>query len=293
MPRAPSSRRGGCGLTKHGKPNPDGGLALCFACGRAGARNGSSTGWRHVGSGPFWSALEQWSANIGAAWVHARDLTTEPLVDGECLCSRSDCVVLMHRRFSRQQQKAEKGSLETMATGQSSPLGRYPSTSFQVRALLEHVEVNGEVLDICGATQDAVNMALAANGLRTSTNDLNRCLQADTHYDASSEQCVKAFTQEARCIDWMVTSPLYKNAFTILGQALRIARVGVAFKLRLSFLEPSKARGPWFKENPPSVIAYLPRATYRGRVSNSPEAWFVWRRQSVETSVGQRIFFAI
>eukprot|EP00904_Undaria_pinnatifida_P003294 jgi/Undpi1/12966/HiC_scaffold_7.g02632.m1 len=180
-----------------------------------------------------------------------------------------------------------------MATGQSSPLGRYPSTSFQVRALLEHVEVNGEVLDICGATQDAVNMVLAANGLRISTNDLNRCLQADTHYDASSEQCVKAFTQEARCIDWIVTSPPYKNAFTTLGQALRIARVEVAFKLRLSFLEPSKARGPWLKENPPSVIVYLPRATYRGRVSNSPEAWFVWRRQSVETSVGQRIFFAI
>ena len=112
MPREQSSRRGGCGLTKHGKPNPDGNLALCFACGRAGGRNTLITVWRHVGSGPFWWALEQWSASIGAAWVHARDLTTEPVVDGECMCSRSDCVVLMYRRFSKQQQEAEKGSLE-------------------------------------------------------------------------------------------------------------------------------------------------------------------------------------
>ena len=55
-------------------------------------------------------------------------------------------------------------------------------------------------------------------------------------------------------------------------------------------LESARA---WFKENPLSVIVYLPGATYRGRVSDSPEAWFVWRRQSVETSVGQRIFLAI
>ena len=131
MRRAPS-RRGGCGLSSHGKPNPDGGLPLCYACNRPGARYGSSTGWRHVGSGPFWSALEQWSASIGATWVHARDITKEPLIVGECICGRLDCVISMYKRFCKQQAKAEKGSLVTMATGQSSPLDRYPSTSFQV-----------------------------------------------------------------------------------------------------------------------------------------------------------------
>ena len=51
---------------------------------------------------------------------------------GECICGRSDCVISMYKRFSKQQAKAEMGSLVTMATGQSSPLDRYPSTSFQV-----------------------------------------------------------------------------------------------------------------------------------------------------------------
>ncbi|CAN0079012.1 unnamed protein product, partial [Laminaria digitata] len=94
----------------------------------------------------------------------------------------------------------------------------------------------------------------------------------------SSEECFKAFTDESRRVDWIVTSPPYNKPFEILSVALRIARVGVPFKLRLTFLEPTKKRGKWFKENPPSAVVLLPRATYRGRRCNSPEAWFVWHR---------------
>eukprot|EP00904_Undaria_pinnatifida_P007597 jgi/Undpi1/3968/HiC_scaffold_16.g07336.m1 len=290
----PRGSRGACGLAQHGKPNPEGGLALCYACGRPGARDRSNVGWRHVGSGPCWSALEQWTASVGAAWVHSRDITEQRFVAGECVCCRTDCVVSMYKKFIAQQQKAEKGSLGTMATGQASPLGRYPSTSFQVRALLEKVEVTGKVLDICGAKGDAVAMVLTEQGLRVTTNDLNRCLQADTHYDASSEACFKAFTDESSLVDWIVTSPPYKNAFEILSIAWRIARVGVAFKLRLTFLEPTKARGNWFKENPPSAVVALPRATYRGRPCNAPEAWFVWRRSCADgTPTVQAVFFAV
>ena len=119
-------------------------------------------------------------------------------------------------------------------------------------------------------------------------------MQADTHYDASSDACFKAFTDESSLVDWIVTSPPYKNAFEILSIAWRIARVGVAFKLRLTFLEPTKARGNWFKENPPSAVVALPRATYRGRPCNAPEAWFVWRRSCADgTPTVQSFFFAV
>ena len=40
--------------------------------------------------------------------------------------------------------------------------------------------------------------------------------------------------------------------------------------------EPTETRGNWFKENPPSAVVVLPRATYRDRQCISPEAWFVW-----------------
>ncbi|CAB1106959.1 unnamed protein product [Ectocarpus sp. CCAP 1310/34] len=52
--------------------------------------------------------------------------------------------------------------------------------------------------------------------------------------------------------------------------------MGVAFKLRLTFLGPAKSRGRWLKDNPPDRIVMLPRATYRRRRCSSTETWFVW-----------------
>lgn len=103
--------------------------------------------------------------------------------------------------------------------------------------------------------------------------------KADTHLDAASAEFATVFVEEGRRPDWIVTSPPYGNAFGILVQALRVAQVGVAFKLRLTFLEPTKTRGKWLKENPPSVMVVLPRATYRGRIFCTTEAWFVWHLQ--------------
>jgi len=46
-------------------------------------------------------------------------------------------------------------------------------TPLQVRALLEHVEMAGAVLDCCGSTNDAVSTVLTERGLRVTTNDFN------------------------------------------------------------------------------------------------------------------------
>ncbi|CAN0035972.1 unnamed protein product, partial [Ectocarpus sp. 12 AP-2014] len=94
--------------------------------------------------------------------------------------------------------------------------------------------------------------------------------------DAGSDAFREVFTEKAVRPAWVVTSPPYRHAFCILVQALRVARAGVAFKLRLSFLEPTKTRGEWLKANPPSAIVVLPRAVYRGRTCHSTEAWAIW-----------------
>jgi len=101
-------------------------------------------------------------------------------------------------------------------------------------------------------------------------------LLADSHMDATSDAFVEAFGSGTRRPDWVVTSPPYKHAFAILRAALRIARVGVAFKLRLTFLEPVTSRGQWLKDNAPDKMVVLPRASYRGRKCSSTEAWFIW-----------------
>lgn len=57
----------------------------------------------------------------------------------------------------------------------------YPCYFVQVRGLLSYINLEGRVLDSCGATGDAVARVMTAHGLRVSTNDLNpRCVVA-TH----------------------------------------------------------------------------------------------------------------
>ena len=109
--------------------------------------------------------------------------------------------------------------------------------------------------------------------------------------DASSAEFVEYFLEESRRPEWFVTSPPYRNAFAFLKNACRIAKVGVAFKLRLIFLEPVISRAQWLKQNPRATVIVLTRATYRGRPSAAVEAWFVWKIGH-ETPPGPSIFFA-
>lgn len=118
--------------------------------------------------------------------------------------------------------------------------------------------------------------------------------ECDSHIDAGSEAFRRAFSEETTRPDWIVTSPPYSDAFNILVQAVRVARKGVAFKLRLTFLEPTKTRGEWLKQNPPSAVVMLPRAVYRGRTCASTEAWFVWDcEEAAGSRRGQAFFFSL
>ncbi|CAM9336323.1 unnamed protein product [Pylaiella littoralis] len=135
-----------------------------------------------------------------------------------------------------------------MGVGQSSPLGRYPSTSFQsfqVRVLLEHMDVRGKVLDCCGSCRDAPSRLFTERGLCVTTNDQDSSLTADRHMDVTTDAFYDFFSNDTRRPDWIVSSPPYGHAFPILKQAIRVGRVGGAFKLRLGFLEPKKTMGRW------------------------------------------------
>ncbi|CAM9112158.1 unnamed protein product, partial [Hapterophycus canaliculatus] len=265
-----------CGFSVHGKLSECGSMRLCFACGRPGGHDDAAGRWKHVGSGPFWTGFREWCANVGDGWSHPRNLAREPLAAGDCVCCRRDCVYNLYDRSQRRASKEETGTWIPMVPGQRSPWGRYPTTKSQVRSLVENVDITGRVLDSCGAGSDSLCMVLKDHGLHVTTNDLNKGFECDTHFDAGSEDFRRVFSEEATRPDWIVTSPPYSDAFRILVQAMRVAREGVAFKLRLNFLEPTKTRGEWLKNNPPSAVVMLPRAVYRGRQCASPEAWIVW-----------------
>ncbi|CAN0344921.1 unnamed protein product, partial [Pylaiella littoralis] len=158
--------------------------------------------WLHVATTAYWADLRDWSSAVGADWTHERDLILEPLTEGWCICIRPDCVRGMYHNYKLQRKRDKGGSSNRMAVGQSSPLGRYPSTRFQVQALLEHLEVNGLVLDCCGSTRDALSMVLTGYGLHVVTNDVDHKLIADSHMDVTTRAFYDLLSQETRRPDW-------------------------------------------------------------------------------------------
>ena len=149
MARGP---RPACGRVVHGKEVAAGGLGLCFACDRPGSRDGCSIKWQHVGDTEYWQELGAWSSTVGEEWKHARNIQQDPLMVGECICCRADCVAGMYHVFKWCRQKQESGG-RTMELGQPSPLSRYPSTGIQVSQKV--IVVVAEVVTVdTGSTED-------------------------------------------------------------------------------------------------------------------------------------------
>lgn len=84
--------------------------------------------------------------------------------------------------------------------------------------------------------------------------------------------------------DWIITNPPFSVAATMARKALSIARAGVAFLLRIQWLE-SLERYRLFSEHPPSLVApFVERVAmceggWDPRCSTATGyAWFVWVR---------------
>jgi len=170
------------------------------------------------------------------------------------------------------------GDQHEMAPYRRAMNDRYLTLRVQLAALTPIVPISGAVLDPCGSDRDAVaeNLpTLCSCAVRC--NDSNSALPASSHMDATSAQ----FWDTAEQPDWVVGSPPYGNAVTIVQHALSTAKVGVAFKLRLTFLEPCLDRAPLLERSPPAGIIVLPRVTYRKQITGSSqdwacEAWIIW-----------------
>ena len=80
--------------------------------------------------------------------------------------------------------------------------------------------------------------------------------------------------------DWVVGNPPYKNAQAHVEHALVIATEGVAFLLRLAFLE-SAQRHPFWQTNPPYQVHVLSkRPSFTGGGTDSAAyAFFIWQKR--------------
>ena len=110
------------------------------------------------------------------------------------------------------------------------------------------------------------------------TNDLDPDCSAAMHQDARSV----AAWPTATTFDWVITNPPFSDELAILQHALRCAR-NVAFLARLSFLEPTRSRAPFWQAHAPTDVIVLPRYSFRlndegkRQTDNVTCCWIVYR----------------
>lgn len=82
--------------------------------------------------------------------------------------------------------------------------------------------------------------------------------------------------------DWIVGNPPYTGAEDHVKMALSVARVGVAFLLRLAFLEGQGRVGFWREHPPAEVYVLSQRPSFTGgRTDSAAYGWFVWHRDRI------------
>jgi hypothetical protein len=80
--------------------------------------------------------------------------------------------------------------------------------------------------------------------------------------------------------DWVITNPPFVTGFTLLQHAVRVAKVGVAFLSRVTFIEPTRRRGPWFADHPHDQRIVLERHSYTGDGHNDActTEWLIYTK---------------
>lgn len=164
------------------------------------------------------------------------------------------------------------------------PLDLYESNALQTKALLKLVPIRGRVTECC-AGPGAMARTLAASSLitRVITNDIDTQHPCHYHSDATKPEAI-IWTEPA---DWIVTCPPFSAAALILPLAFALARDGVAFLLRLSYLEPCENRAEWLDDHAADFHGLfpfgLPRPSYTERGADPvTTAWMVWTKRPAE-----------
>lgn len=163
----------------------------------------------------------------------------------------------------------------------------YPTPDWAMEALLEEsrfrlpIGSSVTILEPCSGDH-ALTKVLRKHRPESMiyTNDLDTAKPAEFHFDvAQPESWVKL-----PIVDWVVTNPPFDLAMKILKNALLHAKLGVAFLLRLSFLEPVAERAEFLHLQPPNGLQILPRISFTGdgKTDSVTAAWLVWDKFNKE-----------
>ena len=180
----------------------------------------------------------------------------------------------------------------------------YPTLSGVTVALLSRVVVDGLVCSPC-AGHGHMTRVLTAAKKRVITNDIDTTIPGLDYYGDAADPMAEVWKDGlldlpyARKYDWVVENPPFSLALPIIKNAWDSATVGIAFLLRLSFLEPTTEipnamrgsawaeniakRGEWLDSHAQLmsnlIIMGSPRPSFTGTGTDSvTPAWMVWRK---------------
>ena len=163
------------------------------------------------------------------------------------------------------------------------PLDAYDTPAWQVDALVDHVPaIGGSVWEPCAGDGSLVARLIERRP------DLDFLLTMDLDPsrvpmivgDATDPLQWRTLVHTYGRPSWVITNPPFKHAHVILDLALSVATVGVIFLTRLSFSEPTKARGAFLRTHPHDQRIVLPRHSYtgNGRSDSVTTEWLVFAR---------------
>jgi hypothetical protein len=155
----------------------------------------------------------------------------------------------------------------------------YETSKKAVNVLLDYLPKNlGQVFEPC-AGKNAITIPIreSERARLVLTNDWDEQYQHNCRFDARSWF---HWDNQETAIDWTITNPPFSYAFEILKNAYKKSHIGVAFLLRLSFLEPTIERASWLNEHPPTGLIILPRYSFTGdgKTDTVTCAWMIWNK---------------
>lgn len=155
----------------------------------------------------------------------------------------------------------------------------YPTPAKLTAVLLNrYPHIAGHICEPCAGLGD-ISQTLNAAGLKVFTNDLDG--RHPAHYTGDATSPAAQVWQ--RSYHWTVTNPPFTQAHKILSIAWQRSRIGVAFLLRLSYMEAAKDRAAWLVAHADHLVKMMtfnprPSFNHSGNTDNVTAAWFIWRK---------------
>lgn len=170
----------------------------------------------------------------------------------------------------------------------------YPTPSAITEALLDSVKIGGVIFEPCNGSAAITQVILSKTKSLIYTSDLtyDDSFERDATKRSFWTEWTDFIEDDGLILEWTVTNPPFSVAEKILPLAWEHSSKGIAMLLRLSYLEPTKNRADWLKENADHlkmIIPVNPRVRFRSDVKGTDSvtcAWFIWEKSHSWKSLG-------